>query len=211
MSIARAIAVIMILSLASGCSTASAKRKPPMPMAMVSADWKTAITARDMDRVRNWRTAFVKALDQAQARGNRASMAREGVLLDPDASLGGVPPPAGTYRCRKIRIGESAGAAYVVFPPIGCTITDEGEVMGFASTGGMQRAAGLIFTGDDKRAIFLGTMMIGDERRAIDYGRDATRDMAGAVERIAPNRWRLILPYPGFGGTMDVIELLPAG
>lgn len=208
MSIARTMLVLTILSLGSGCGTVSAKRKPQM--AMVSADWKTAITVRDMERVRNWRSAFVKALDQAQARGNRASMAREGVLLDPDASLGGALPPAGAYRCRKIRIGETAGAAYVVFPPIGCAITDEGEVMGFATTGGMQRAVGLIFAGDDKRAIFLGTMMIGDEIRAIDYGRDATRDMAGAVERIGTDRWRLILPYPGFGGTMDVIELLPA-
>ena len=28
------------------------------------------------------------------------------------------------------------------------------------------------------------------------YGRDAERDMAGFVERIGDNRWRLVLPYP---------------
>ena len=61
----------------------------------------------------------------------------------------------------------------------------------------------------DRRQIFLGTMMLGDETRPMDYGRDSMRDMAGAVERIGPNRWRLILPYPNFESVMDVIELVP--
>lgn len=199
-----------IVTLATGCGSASAKRKPVLQQAMAAADWKVAVTARDMERLRNWRTAFVKAVDQAQAKGNGPSMKREGLLLDPDASIDGRPPPPGAYRCRKIRIGGDTGSAYTVFPHIACRISDEGEVMGFANEGGMQRAAGLIFKGDDKRSIFLGTMIVGDERRAIDYGRDDARDMAGAIERIGPQRWRLILPYPGFGGTLDLVELVPS-
>jgi Domain of unknown function (DUF4893) len=212
MRIARTTALLTCVALAAGCGAASAKRKPPKPIQPVSAssaDWKVAVTSRDMDRIRNWRSAFVKALDQARAKGNAPSMAREPVLLDPDASIGGAAPPPGVYRCRTVKIGGNTGPAYVVYPQTGCAVTDEGEVKGFANAGGMQRAAGLIFKGDDKRAIFLGTMMVGDERRAIDYGRDAMRDMAGAVEQIGPKRWRLILPYPSFGSTMDVIELIP--
>ena len=99
--------------------------------------------------------------------------------------------------------------AYSVYPEFACTVADEGEVMSFAKTGGSQRPVGLIFPGDDRRQIFLGTMMLGDETRPMDYGRDALRDMAGAVERIGTNRWRLILPYPNFESVMDVIELVP--
>jgi hypothetical protein len=43
------------------------------------------------------------------------------------------------------------------------------------------------------------------------YGRDADRDLAGWVERVGERRWRLILPYPRFESTIDVVELVPAG
>ena len=53
-------------------------------------------------------------------------------------------------------------------------------------------------------------MLLGDETRAMRYGIDPGRDMAGAVERIGPRKWRLILPYPRFESTLDVVELIPA-
>jgi hypothetical protein len=34
--------------------------------------------------------------------------------------------------------------------------------------------------------------------------------MAGLVERIGARRWRLVLPYPRFESTLDVIEIVPA-
>ena len=61
-----------------------------------------------------------------------------------------------------------------------------------------------------QRMVFLGTLQLGDEQRALQYGRDRERDMAGVVERIGDNRWRLVLPYPAFESTLDVIELVPA-
>jgi hypothetical protein len=45
----------------------------------------------------------------------------------------------------------------------------------------------------------------------MQYGRDSERDVAGYVERIGPNRWRLIMPRPAFESVMDVMELVPAG
>jgi hypothetical protein len=35
----------------------------------------------------------------------------------------------------------------------------------------------------------------------MQYGRDEDRDVAGFVERIGPNRWRLVMPYPHFEST----------
>ena len=47
-------------------------------------------------------------------------------------------------------------------------------------------------------------------RRALQYGQDETRDVAGFVERIGPNRWRLVMPQPHFESQLDVMELVPS-
>ena len=39
---------------------------------------------------------------------------------------------------------------------------------------------------------------------------DPDRDIAGFVERIGDNRWRLIMPKPHFESQFDVMELAPA-
>lgn len=190
---------------------ACAQARPASASPQAQLDWKRVVTAEDMERIKAWRSAFVKALEDAKARGDGSRIASEGPLLDPDAAMGGAGPAPGEYRCRVIKLGTTSPAmpAYTAYPDFACTIADEGEVMSFSKTGGSQRPVGLIFPGDDRRQIFLGTMMLGDETRPMDYGRDSLRDMAGAVERIGPNRWRLILPYPHFESVMDVIELVP--
>jgi hypothetical protein len=57
--------------------------------------------------------------------------------------------------------------------------------------------------------IFLGTLQLGDENRALRYGDDRERDVAGIIERIGDSRWRLVLPYPRFESTIEVLELIP--
>ena len=59
--------------------------------------------------------------------------------------------------------------------------------------------------------LLLGTVVLGDERRAMQYGRDEERDVAGFVERIGPNRWRVLMPRPHFESKIDVLELVPFG
>jgi Domain of unknown function (DUF4893) len=178
----------------------------------VTANWKSIITGTDQNRLRDWRDAFVKALDKAKASGNGSSIAREGALLDPDSGLANPAIADGSYKCRAIKIGGKGKLMgdYVVFPATPCTITAEGQVHGFAKSGGTQRPVGLIFPAEGTKMIFLGTMVLGDESRALEYGRDRDRDMVGAVERIGDQRWRLILPQPRFDGMMDVIEIIPA-
>ena len=175
-------------------------------------DWRAAVTAADRERLREWRTAFVAALTKARAGGHGAEIAREGVLLEPDAALGGQPIPNGRYKCRVIKVGAKGEGTlnYVAYPAFTCRIRQEKELQGFAKLNGSQRHIGLIFPGDALRQVMLGTLVLGDETRAMQYGRDPDRDVAGFVERIGPNRWRLILPYPHFESLTDVLELTPA-
>lgn len=203
-----------LIALLLGAGDVSAKPKPGLVTldAPKSADWRQVATEADRKRIRSWRTAFTTALDRARSAGHGAEIVREGALLDPDAAMAGPAMPAGTYRCRVIKLGAQAEGAgdYTAYPAFSCTISDEGAVFSFTKLSGSQRPVGLIFDNDNYRKIFLGTMMLGDERRALDYGRDAGRDMAGAVEKVGADRWRLILPYPSFESMMDVIELVPA-
>jgi hypothetical protein len=59
--------------------------------------------------------------------------------------------------------------------------------------------------------VLLGSLVLGDEERAMQYGQDEMRDVAGFVERIGPNRWRLVMPEPHFESRLDVMELVPSG
>jgi hypothetical protein len=201
--------LIGLTLLLPGCSVVA----PPTRMiAEWTRDWRQVATGDDRKRLRDWRTAFVAALGSARQAGHSAEIDREGVLLQPDAALGGGPIPNGTYRCRTIKLGtKSPGMlAYVAYPAFTCRIRQQKDLQDFAKIGGSQRQVGLIFPGDVLRQVFLGTLVLGDERRAMQYGQDDTRDVAGFVERIGPNRWRLIMPQPHFESQMDVLELVPA-
>lgn len=175
-------------------------------------DWRSVATHADRARLGGWRTAFVQALAAARGRGFGAAIDREGPLLQPDAALDGAALPPGSYRCRVIKLGgKSAGMAdFVAYPAFSCRVTATSGALAFEKVGGSQRPVGMVYSEDDRRSIFLGTMVLGDETTAMGYGRDPDRDMAGAIERVGPMRWRLLLPRPRFESTMDVVELVPA-
>ena len=192
--------------------TACAEFSPPATVVpQPSLDWRSVATDSDRERLREWRMAFVDALRAARASGHSAEIAREGALLEPDAALGEGPIPNGDYRCRVTKLGaKSPGMLdYVSYSAFSCRISQAGQVQDFAKLTGSQRQVGTIFPGDPLRQVFLGTLVLGDESRALQYGRDTERDVAGYVERIGPNRWRLIMPRPHFESVMDVMELVP--
>jgi hypothetical protein len=172
-------------------------------------NWQAAATDNDRQRLRDWRTAFTKALEQARTT-NAADIDREGRLLDPDAAIGGVPIPNGNYRCRTVKVGAKTEGLlnYVAYPAFRCRI-EAGKAQRFTKLSGSQRPVGLIYPADALREVFLGTMVLGDETQAYQYGRDQDRDLAGWVERIDQRRWRMVLPYPHYESTLDVIELIP--
>jgi len=198
---------LMVLALPGCASLLPANTVIPYP----TRDWRGVVTEDDRERLRDWRTAFTAALAKARAAGRGEEIAREGVLLEPDAALGGERIPNGQYRCRMIKLGAKSegNLDYVAYPPFICRIRQEKELQGFAKLTGSQRPLGLIFPGDALRQVLLGTLVLGDETRAMQYGRDTDRDVAGYVERIGPNRWRLIQPYPHFESLTDVLELTP--
>jgi hypothetical protein len=199
----------LALSLLSACAV---MRAPTEVITAPARDWHAVATDDDRARLRDWRSDFVSALKSARAAGHAADIAREGALLEPDAAIVGGPIPNGMYRCRVIKLGaKSQGLLdYVAYPYFSCRIRQERELQGFAKLTGSQRPIGLIFPSDALRQVFLGTLVLGDERRAMQYGRDRERDVAGFVERIGPDRWRMLMPSPHFESRMDVMELVPA-
>jgi hypothetical protein len=174
-------------------------------------DWRAVATASDRERMREWRTAFARAIEQARKAGHGADIAKEGALLDPDAALGPVPIPNGSYKCRVIKLGaKSPGLLdHIAYPAFDCRIGQQGGLQTFNKLTGSQRHTGLIFADSALRQAFLGTLVLGDETQAMQYGRDRERDVAGWVERVGDHRWRLVLPYPHFESTLDVVELIP--
>ncbi|HEU5481490.1 MAG TPA: DUF4893 domain-containing protein [Sphingomicrobium sp.] len=203
---------LMPIALLLGCAACAVMDPPPEIVASPSVDWRAVATGSDRVRLRDWRSAFTSALASARAGGYAADVAREGVLLQPDAALAGEPITAGMYRCRVIKIGAKTEGMleYVNYPYFSCRVEQEGRVQEFAKLTGSQRQVGRIFPGDAMRQVFLGTLMLGDEGRAMQYGVDPERDVAGFVERIGPQRWRLIMPRPHFESQIDVMELVPA-
>lgn len=205
-------AVLICLAILAGCSSgrtpqiAAPQAAPARPI-----DWRGIATGHDRARLRQWRSAWVRALAKAQAAGHGAAIAREGALLQPDAAIALEPPPPGRYRCRTIKIGgQSPGLLdYVAYPYFSCRIRSENGVLGFAKLSGSQRPIGLILPDTSRRMIFLGTLQLGDERGAMQYGRDRERDLIAAVERVAPQRWRMVFPLPHFESTLDILELVP--
>lgn len=209
--IALAFAVLAV-SAAPGQTPAQTSVSAPNLQEMFEKDWRRFVTPADMSKLINWRKTFAAALASANKDGASDSVTREGPLLDPDAALEHPAIPAGAYRCRTIKLGRKGAytSGFSERPASRCTVSDASGQMRFATLDGSQRPAGRVFPGNVWQQIFLGTMTLGDETRAMAYGRDATRDVAGAIERIGERRWRLLLPQPGFESLMAVVELTPA-
>lgn len=173
--------------------------------------WRQIATEDDRARLRDWRPTFNSALDAARKAGHAGEIAREGALLDPDAALADGTIPDGMYRCRVIKLGAKAegNLPYVSYPGFTCRVRPDHQLHRLGKLSGSQRYVGIVFPDDRVHEVFLGALVLGDERRALQYGQDQTRDVAGYVERIGPQRWRLVMPKPHFESQLDVMELVP--
>jgi hypothetical protein len=202
-------ASLISAALLSGCSV---YREATNPSSIATLDWRQAATDADRLRLRGWRKAWDEALPKARA-ADAAVLAADPVLFDPDRAQPDAAPPPGNYRCRTYKLGAKGTGMrdFTAYPWFDCRIAQEGNVLSFHKLTGSQRPTGLLFTDARARQIFLGTLVLGDETSPLRYGTDASRDMAGYLERIGDKRWRLVFPYPRFESLLDVIELVPAG
>lgn len=200
-----------VIPFALSACTASREVVAPPSLERPNDIWRALATEPDIERLQHWRNAWVDALGKARAAGHGDEIAGEGALLDPDSALAGASLAPGTYRCRTIKIGAraSGNADYVAYPANRCRVGLAGGRVHFARLDGPQRPIGALFPDNSRRQVFLGTLQLGDERLALRYSRDEERDLAGVVERVGENRWRLVLPYPHFESLLDVIELTP--
>jgi hypothetical protein len=194
--------------LLSGCN---AVMQPAGMIASWTTNWRRVATVDDRERLRDWRATFIAALDAARKAGHGAEIDREGTLLNPDAALAAPAIPNGMYRCRVIKLGAKAegNLDYVSYPGFTCRVKPDRELQRLGKLSGSQRYVGLLFPNDAVREVLLGSLVLGDERRALQYGQDETRDVAGFLERIGPQRWRVVMPKPHFESQLDVMELVP--
>ena len=202
------ILIVAVALLASACTTSrQAERR-----AIEAADWRSVVAPSDAKRLREWRDHFTRALRQARAAGHGAAIDSAGPLLVPDAAALPGQLPNGDYRCRIVKLGaRSPGLLeYIAYPDFQCRVVQDGPVQYFSKLGGSQRPMGRIYRGDRLRSVFLGTLVLGDESRPMRYGSDPDRSLAGWVEQVGPQRWRILLPAPRFESLTDVIELVPA-
>ena len=201
-----------LLAALLACSSCSVIEQPSGLIARWTTAWREVATSNDRERLMNWRSTFVTALNAAKTSGHSTEIARAGALLEPDAALPNPAVPSGIYRCRVIKLGAKTpqNLAFVELPPAPCRVKPERDLTRMSKLGGSQRYLGLIFPESAVRQVFLGSLVLQDERRALQYGQDEQRDVAGYVERIGPNRWRLIMPQPHFESQFDVMELVPS-
>lgn len=170
-------------------------------------DWRSVITDADKVRLGRVEEAWTQAIAEARRRFPTA-VRDEAELLEPAAALPRPAPPPGPYLCRVIKLG-APDAGYATFKPWNCYVEAEGELLTIVKQTGSKRPAGRLWADGDTRLVFLGALGLGRENEPPPYAERPDRDMAGYFERVAPFRWRMVVPFPQDGGTLDVYELVP--
>ena len=201
---------------AGGCVTKPTPREGTRPRVEVGAPlkadgWNAVATAADEERLARMGLAWQEALAEAR-KSNPGDVRREQELLSPRSALPRPAPTPGSYNCRLIKLGKASakGRAYESFKPFFCYVEVEDDLLTIVKQTGSQRPAGHLWEDDvATRLIFLGSLALGDEQQPVAYGDDPKRDMAGVLERIAPFKWRLVIPWPQSTSKLDVFELTP--
>jgi len=201
--------VLLLAVCASGC----AERSRPKTSGAVSIEapappgWRDTATPADAEWIDHLATEWGRAVASVPVR-LRAKLSAEGPLLKPDAALDAPVLTPGSYHCRLIRLGGRRGV--ISYKPDFCYIANSDRKWSFTKQTGENLPGGWLFEDGDKRLVFLGTRRPAHADVAPPYGEEPSRDVAGVIERVAPFRWRMVLPRPGTAGELDIYELTPA-
>lgn len=173
-------------------------------------NWQDIATPGDAERLAQRDADFAAALAEVRASEYARELARDGLLYDPEKRLDNPLPPEGRYLCATHKLGGRY-LAFVAYPDFLCAIYGSGKTRQFVKLTGSQRPVGYIHADGERSGIFLGSLMLGDDETLVPYGEDKARDMAGTVERIGQDRWRIVFPNPYSESTLDIIDLRPVG
>lgn len=209
----RAAIAIAAAMLAAGCTMTASKPRPVVAMepAPAPAGWRAIIGADDLARIdalpQRWSAARAAALPRY-----RAALEEAGPLLAADGALEHPALPPGSYNCRLISVGRERprDAPYRAFAPFFCYVRGEtGGALTLTKQTGTDLPGGWLHPDGERRYVFLGARQRRPGDNSLAYGADADRDLAGVVERVAPFRWRLVIPSRRGAGAIDVYELTP--
>ncbi len=176
------------------------------------ADWREVASTEDASRLGRLDQAWRLARAEAEDKGFADEVEALGPLVDPNAGLASqLQPPPGSYRCRAIKLGSNSpgGLGYLAYPWFRCTVelTSGGDLI-LTKTTGSQRTRGLLYPDSERRLVFIGAQAWGmDETGWPTYGQMPERDQIGVLERIGPERWRLVIPWPRVDSKLEILEL----
>lgn len=161
--------------------------------AAIAERWQDVATPADAARLKDRDATFAAALKEVRASEYAGELAKNPLLYDPDTRLADPLPPEGKYRCATHKLGGQY-LAFIAYPDFVCAIYGSGDKRQFVKLTGSQRPVGYIHADTKRSGVFLGSLMLGDDAGLVPYGQDKERDLAGTVERIGKDRWRIVFP-----------------
>jgi hypothetical protein len=174
--------------------------------------WRDMLQPQDQERLVALPATWTSALETARRGGFARRITAEGSLLDPTTALPRAAPAPGSYRCRLIRIRPATRRvrALTVNGPYFCDVGAGAGLLSLTQQTGPERPGGHLWEEGDGRMVFIGAAARGREQGPPAYGDDPARNVVGIFERVGQFRYRLVVPGPAGGGTLDIIELIPA-
>ncbi len=205
----RAIILALAVGLAGCVGPPKGRLRPVVALDPVPVDGLWRSVARDADQalVDDLAGRWARALESVPRR-LAARVTAEGPLLDPKGAKAVHALPVGPYRCRLVRLGGQRG--FVTFKPDFCYVDGDAERRSFTKQDGENLPGGWLYPDSDTREVFLGGSRPRPADLPLPYGQSTDTDVVGIVERVAPFRWRLVLPKAKQGAVLDVYELVPA-
>ncbi|MEO9634845.1 MAG: DUF4893 domain-containing protein [Parasphingorhabdus sp.] len=185
----------------------AAAAEPP-----VAPPWRERATAADVERLEKWEEALEIGRSGVIGAGAGAVLAARSPLFETDAALADSDIPQGLYNCSITKLdGDAAGGLpYIAYPAFKCRIVEQNGRRHLTKLTGSQRTIGWIDKANGDHSIYLGTLIYHYENALVPYGHMAKRDQAAVVQRIGPDRWRMVFPFPAYESKVDVMELTPA-
>ncbi|WP_166039302.1 DUF4893 domain-containing protein [Sphingosinicella sp. YJ22] len=207
----RGLAAFAALALLAGCATGRGQANRAV-VEQPEPGWRDILSPADQARLDGLDSSWTTALEEARRGGFTRRVANEGALLDPAGALPRAAPAPGSYRCRLIRIrpGSRRVRAFTSSVPYFCDVGAAAEMLSLTQQSGPERPGGYLWADGDGRMIFIGAAARGRESGPPAYGDSGERNVVGILERVGQFRYRLVMPAPANGATLEILELIPA-